>query len=168
MEGKQNAVIYPPVVLTLPRIACLSIIVLHLREPFPASACYRQMAVYKNRTDMKFLSIEPFVPSGSDFDKARQLFQALGFHINWDAGDYVGFEKDGCKFILQKYDHPEFAHNLMISVAVDDVQAFSDMISQNQLTVKFGIRISEIKQQPYGREMNLIDTAGVCWHFVQS
>ena len=53
---------------------------------------------------MKFISLEPFVPSGSNFEASKQLFQELGFNITWDAGDYIGFENDGCKFILQKYD----------------------------------------------------------------
>lgn len=36
----------------------------------------------KRTTDMKFLSLEPFVPSGSNFDGSKQLFQELGFTIN--------------------------------------------------------------------------------------
>ena len=54
---------------------------------------------------MKFQSLEPFVPSGSDFDGSKQLFLELGFKINWEAGGYIGFEKDGCKFILQQYNN---------------------------------------------------------------
>ena len=27
--------------------------------------------------------------------------------------------------------------------------------------------VSEAINQPYGREVNIIDRAGVCWHFVQ-
>ena len=41
---------------------------------------------------MKFLSLEPFVPSGSDFETSKQFFQGLGFIVKWDAGDYIGFE----------------------------------------------------------------------------
>jgi len=52
---------------------------------------------------MKFLSLEPFVPSGSNFEGSKQLFQELGFKVNWDAGGYVGFQRDDCKFILQKF-----------------------------------------------------------------
>lgn len=70
---------------------------------------------------MKFLSLEPFVPSGNNFEGSKQLFQELGFIINWDAGDYVGFEKDECKFILQKYVNKNFAENLMLSIKVDDI-----------------------------------------------
>lgn len=116
---------------------------------------------------MQFLSLEPFIPSGNNFDAAKNLFVELGFKINWDAGDYIGFEQDGCKFILQKYDNKAFAENLMINVKVDDVQAFRNNLMEKKLPEKFGIRIGEITNQPYGKEVNLIDIAGVCWHFVE-
>ena len=116
---------------------------------------------------MQFLSLEPFIPSGNNFDAAKNLFVELGFIINWDAGDYIGFEKDSCKFILQKYDNKAFAENLMINVKVDDVQAFRNNLMEKKLPEKFGIRIGEITNQPYGKEVNLIDIAGVCWHFVE-
>ena len=116
---------------------------------------------------MQFLSLEPFIPSGNNFDASKNLFVELGFKINWDAGDYIGFEKDGCKFILQKYDSKAFAENLMINVKVDDVQAFRNNLMEKKLPEKFGIRIGEITNQPYGKEVNLIDIAGVCWHFVE-
>ena len=116
---------------------------------------------------MQFLSLEPFIPSGNNFDAAKNLFVELGFKINWDAGDYIGFEQDGCKFILQKYDNKAFAENLMINVKVDDVQAFRNSLMEKKLPEKFGIRIGEITNQPYGMEVNLIDMAGVCWHFVE-
>ena len=116
---------------------------------------------------MQFLSLEPFIPSGNNFDASKNLFVELGFKINWDAGDYIGFEQDGCKFILQKYDNKAFAENLMINVKVDDVQAFRNNLMEKKLPEKFGIRIGEITNQPYGKEVNLIDIAGVCWHFVE-
>jgi len=116
---------------------------------------------------MQFSSLEPFVPSGSNFEGSKQFFQELGFKITWDAGDYLGFDKDGCKFILQKFDHKAFAENFMLTVKVDEVDAFRNMIIEKQLPEKFGIRISQVMQQPYGKEVNVIDMAGVCWHFVQ-
>ena len=70
---------------------------------------------------MKYNSIEAFVPSGSDFQASRSLFLELGFNIVWEADDYVGFENNGCKFILQKNDSKEFAENFMMSVKVDDL-----------------------------------------------
>ncbi len=116
---------------------------------------------------MKFISLEPFVPSGSNFEGSKQLFQELGFTIAWDAGDYIGFENDGCKFILQKYDNREFAENFMISVKVNDVSEFYKFVVKKNLAEKFGIKIAPPAQQPYGKEVNIIDIAGVCWHFVE-
>jgi hypothetical protein len=115
---------------------------------------------------MKFISLEPFVPSGSNFEGSKQLFVELGFTINWDAGDYIGFQKDDCKFILQKYVNKEFAENFMISVMVSDVDAFWNEVNEKKLPEKFGIRLGKPTEQPYGREVNIIDIAGVCWHFV--
>lgn len=116
---------------------------------------------------MKFLSLEPFVPSGSNFEGSKKLFQELGFNIKWDAGDYLGFERDGCKFILQKYADKEFAQNFMISVKVNNVDDFRKSVIEKQLPEKFGISIGQISEQPYGKEVNIIDIAGVCWHFIE-
>jgi len=116
---------------------------------------------------MKLISLEPFVPSGSNFEGSKQFFQELGFRINWDGGDYIGFEKDGCKFILQKFSNKEFAENFMISVKIDNAEEFWKEVTEKQLPQKFGIRIAKPTQMPYGKEVNIIDLAGVCWHFVE-
>jgi len=116
---------------------------------------------------MKFLSLQPFVPSGSNFEGSKQFFQELGFKINWNAGDYIGFERDGCKFILQKYDNTDFAQNFMLSVSVSNVEEFRKTVNEKKLPEKFGIRIGQITEEPYGKEVNIIDMAGVCWHFIE-
>ena len=115
---------------------------------------------------MQFLSLQPFVPSGSKFDLSKELFVALAFKMSWDAGDYVGLERNECRFILQKFDNKQFAENLMITVRVSDVDEFYNSVLEKQLPEKFGVKISPPKEMPYGRESNLIDLAGVCWHFV--
>ncbi|MEO8071713.1 MAG: hypothetical protein ABI686_00550 [Acidobacteriota bacterium] len=117
---------------------------------------------------MKYNSIEAFVPSGSDFQKSRQLFLELGFKIVWEADDFVGFENGGCKFILQNFDNKEFAENFMMSVKVDDLDEFWCEVSALDLPGKFGVKLNEPKNFPWGREVNLIDIAGVCWHFAES
>lgn len=116
---------------------------------------------------MTFLSLEPFIPSGSNFEGSKKLFIALGFSIAWDAGSYIGFEKDGCKFILQQYNNKAFAENLMISVKVSNADEFYQSVLEKKIPDEFGIRINKPVQQPYGKEVNLIDMAGVCWHFVE-
>ncbi len=117
--------------------------------------------------NVKILSIEPFVPSGSNYEGSKQLFQELGFKINWDGGGYCGFQKDECRFILQQYDNKAFAENFMLSVKVSDVNAFHKEILEKKLPERFGIRVGTPTKMPYGLEVNMIDIAGVCWHFVQ-
>jgi hypothetical protein len=117
---------------------------------------------------MKFLSLEPFVPSGNNFEGSKLFFQELGFSISWDAGDYVGFARDGCKFILQKFDNKSFAENFMLSVQITNAEEFYTEVLAKKLPEKFGIRVAPPTQQPYGKEVNIIDLAGVCWHFVES
>ncbi len=123
--------------------------------------------LYHKYSPMKFLSLRPFVPSGADFESARDFFVALGFNLEWDMGDYAGFDNNGCRFILQRYDHKEFAENFMLSVGVADADAFRAEVIEKGLPEKFGIRIGAVANMPYGREVNIIDKAGVCWHFVQ-
>ena len=117
---------------------------------------------------MKFLSLQPFIPSGKDFSASKTFFAELGFNLNWDEGDYAGFERDGCKFILQNFDNIEFAQNFMLSVQVENVGEFRNTVIEKNLPERFGIRIGHVTQQPYGKEVNIIDLAGVCWHFVES
>lgn len=117
--------------------------------------------------NIQFLALQPFIPSGSDFEKAKAFFTELGFTVNWSDGSYAGLEKDSCRFILQKYDQSQFAENLMLTIAVNDVAAFRDEVLARELPEKYGIRIGGIQSQPYGKEVNLIDPAGVCWHFVE-
>jgi hypothetical protein len=116
---------------------------------------------------MTIYSIEAFVPSGADFEKSKQLFIELGFTINWEQQGLAGFEKDGCKFILQDYHVAGFAENLMFSVRIDDAEGFYKMVLDKQLPERFGVRVMKPQLQPYGLEVNFIDIAGVLWHFIQ-
>ena len=116
---------------------------------------------------MRFLSLQPFVPAGNDMAKAKNFFLDLGFKLSWDGGDYAGFESGECKFILQKYDNKAFAENFMISVRVTSADEFWKDANEKGLVEKYGVRLGEPANQPYGREVNVTDPAGVCWHFVE-
>ena len=116
---------------------------------------------------MKYNSIETFVPSGGDFQASKQLFAELGFNIVWESDDYIGFDNNGCKFILQNYNDKHFAENLILRVTIDDLDKFWREISEKNLPEKFGVKLREPTNFPHGREVVMIDIAGVCWHFVK-
>ena len=117
---------------------------------------------------MKCKSIEAFVPSGSNFLKSQELFLELGFTINWETNDLVGFGKSGSKFILQKYGAKGFAENIIMSVTVDNLDKFWQKVFELNLPEKFGVKLNPPKDFPSLREVNLIDIAGVCWHFAEN
>jgi hypothetical protein len=114
---------------------------------------------------MAFKSLEPFIPSGSDFEGSKQLFLALGFQINWLAGGYIGFQRDACKFILLNYEDRAFSENLMMRVVVSNLDQFWHEILYKELEKIKGVRFKKPTQYLHGREVHLIDLAGVCWHF---
>ena len=116
---------------------------------------------------MKYNSLQPFIPSGSDFQASRQLFLELGFSVVWETSDYLGFENNGCGFILQNYNVKEFAENLMLRVTVTNLDEFWQHLSQKNLPEKFAVKLREPTDFPWGREVVLIDIAGVCWHFIE-
>jgi hypothetical protein len=55
----------------------------------------------------------------------------------------------------------------MLNVRISNADEFYSHIVGQQLPEKFGIRVTKPQMQPYGKEVNLIDLAGVCWHFVE-
>lgn len=107
----------------------------------------------------------PFVPSGPDFDLAIRFFNAIGFETVWNAGDVAGMRFGQAYFLLQKYHNKELQENLMLVVQVEDLEGYYAELTAMDLPVQFaGVRIKEPQDYPWGREMHLIDPAGVCWH----
>ena len=116
---------------------------------------------------MNFKNIKPFIPSGNDFKKSKELFLELGFTIDWESDGYVGFQKDSTSFILQDYDNKEFAQNLMIQIEIDDLDELWSELKKKEIHKKFEVKLREPTNFPYGREIHFIDLAGVCWHFAE-
>ena len=55
----------------------------------------------------------------------------------------------------------------MVNVKISNAQEFWSEVNEKQLPQKFGIRLGRPTTQLYGKEVNIIDLAGVCWHFVE-
>ena len=116
-------------------------------------------------SELRALALLPFVPSGSDYEASRRLFADLGFEEVWENGGYAGFRNGNAQFILQKFDDEKFASNFMVRIDVANLDAWWEAISQKQLGTKYsGLRLNPPADFPWGREVNFIDLAGVCWH----
>lgn len=115
--------------------------------------------------ELQALSLRPFVPSGADYALSRRLFAELGFEVTWEHDGCAGLRNGEAQFILQQFNDPVFASNYMISLNVPDLDAWWRIVSEKRLDVAFpGFRINPPKDFPWGREVNFIDLAGVCWH----
>lgn len=115
---------------------------------------------------MALRALKPFIPSGPDFAKAKAFFQALGFHVDWEAPGLAQLSLDAAVFLLQDFHNEEMQGNLMMLVDVDDLDAWWRHLQSSGALERHGARAKEPTLYPWGRrEVHLIDPAGVCWHF---
>ncbi len=116
-------------------------------------------------TVLRALSLMPFVPSGSDYENSRRLFVELGFEEQWENDGYAGFRNGSAQFILQRFDDRAFASNFMVKLQVEDLDGWWREVSSKQLDKIYpAFQIKPPADFPWGREVNFIDLAGVCWH----
>ena len=113
-------------------------------------------------------TLYPFVPSGPDFARSLAFFAALGFETAWQADGLAGQRFGGAYFLLQQIDAPEWQKNQMITFEVDDLEAYWSELAAKDLEAAFpGVKLRPPTDFPWGREVHLIDPAGVCWHVRQ-
>ena len=111
----------------------------------------------------------PFVPSGPHFARSLEFFAALGFETLWRHDGYAGLRSGGAFFILQDIDVPDWQRNQMIAFEVDDLDAYWSWLEAKNLTGAFpNVALRPPNQYPWGREVHVIDPAGVCWHVRQA
>lgn len=110
-------------------------------------------------------ALYPFVPAGPQFLRAVEFFQALGFEKQWENEGIAGMRCGGAYFLLQDIDAPEWAKMQMITIEVEDLDAWWKEVEGKDLPGKFpGVRTRPPNDFPWGREIHITDPAGVCWH----
>lgn len=118
---------------------------------------------------VRALALLPFLPSGPRFETALAFYAALGFDVEWRDGDYAGLRRDGAAFILQRLDAPEWAHQQMLVLEVGDLDAAWAEVVAADVERRFpGARVRPPTDFAWGREVHLIDPAGICWHLRQA
>ncbi len=83
----------------------------------------------------------------------------------WRGDGYAGLAWGEAAFLLQRLDEPVFAQHLMLKLEVEDLDAWWAAIQTKALEARYpGVRLRPPTEFPWGREVHLIDLAGVCWH----
>lgn len=119
--------------------------------------------------NVRATTLYPFVPSGRDFAQSLKFFAALGFETRWEGGGLAGLRFGGAHFLLQDIDVPEWQSNQMITFEVTDLDAYWSQLDAKDLPSAFpGVKLRPPTDFAWGREVHIIDPAGVCWHVRQS
>lgn len=114
-------------------------------------------------------ALYPFVPSGPDFARALAFFNEIGFATTWQADGLAGLRFGGAFFMLQDIDVRQWQENQMITFEVEDLDAYWAELAEMDLGGRFpGVRLREPTEFPWGREIHIVDPAGVCWHVRQA
>jgi predicted enzyme related to lactoylglutathione lyase len=110
-------------------------------------------------------NLMPFVPA-RDYELAKQFYTELGFTINFTNPQISELQVGSFRFLLQPFYVADHAGNFMMSLAVEDADAWWEHIQRVKLAGKYpGILCKPPAVQPWGlRVLYLSDPSGVLWH----
>lgn len=115
------------------------------------------------------VALYPFVPSGPDFDRSLAFFAELGFAKQWQHDGLAGLRFGDAFLMLQNIHVPQWQENQMLTLEVDDLDVYWAEIDAKDLPARFaGVRTKAPADYPWGREVHVIDPAGVRWHIRQA
>ena len=111
-------------------------------------------------------SIRTFI-GAKDYQQSREFYTDLGFkeHVI-DKGMSLFLVNENLGFYLQDYYVEDWINNSMIFLEVDDLDQCAEELRGKGLPAKYqGVKLTEIRQFDWGRELFMHDPAGVLWHF---
>ncbi|MEY4929913.1 MAG: hypothetical protein RI909_637 [Bacteroidota bacterium] len=113
-------------------------------------------------------SIRAFI-GAKDFEESRLFYQALGFEESVIAHNMSYFKvTNTLGFYLQHAYVKDWVDNTMLFLEVDDVDRYWKELQALALHEKFNrVRLTPIKEYPWGKECFLHDPSGILWHFGQ-
>jgi len=113
----------------------------------------------------KVLDLKAFVPA-RDYDLSKRFYLDLGFRENWGDDQICELEIDGYRFLLQNFYVKEQSENFMMSLMVENADAWWDHIKSIGLLNKYELCMAKPPElQPWGlRVLYLTDPTGVLWH----
>lgn len=113
-------------------------------------------------------SIRPFI-GAKNYETSRSFYRDFGFQEVELSHEMCVYKLDGnVAFYLQSYFVKDWVENTMIFLEVENTEAFSEQLLQKDLLKKYpGVRISEIRYEPWGKEFFVHDPSTILWHIGQ-
>lgn len=114
------------------------------------------------------VEIKAFVPA-RDFALSQRFYEALGFEKRFADDDLAYFCFGDCSFLLQRFFVPDHAHNFVMHLLVQDVDAWHGHVVQQDVAGRFGVKVGMPTNQPWAmRDFALHDPSGVLWLVAQN
>lgn len=119
------------------------------------------------RPALQATALRVFVPT-QDFELSKRFYAALGLEQVAD-GEVAIFETGAGGIILQRYYQEDWAKNSMLTLLVDDLDAWWAHIESLDLAGTFGVAPPKPPAlQPWGlRVAYVFDPCGVLWHVAE-
>lgn len=110
-------------------------------------------------------SIRPFIGS-KDYQTSRSFYRDFGFQEVELSADMCVYKLEAnIAFYLQKYFVKDWVENTMLFLEVENTEAFRAELLTKDLVKKYpGVRISEIRNESWGREFFVHDPCTILWH----
>ena len=116
---------------------------------------------------MQCRKLHSFIPSGKNYVQAQLFFEELGFE-NVYADDHMSiFRNEGVEFFLQNFYNQDFQDNYMVAMSVEDLDGLWVHIKNKKLEEKYPIKVISHEETTWGRQILLIDPAGVHWYITE-
>jgi uncharacterized glyoxalase superfamily protein PhnB len=115
------------------------------------------------------VDLRAFVPA-RDFELSKAFYADIGFTINWGDEGIAELQIGSFRFLLQKFHVAEHASNFMMSLSVEDADAWWELLQRRQIAKKYpGVTCKAPAMQPWGiRVLYLSDPSGVLWHITDT
>jgi catechol 2,3-dioxygenase-like lactoylglutathione lyase family enzyme len=114
------------------------------------------------------VEIKAFIPA-RDFALSKRFYSALGFTLASDADGVAYFHHGDCSFLLQNFQAPEVADNLMMHWLVENVDDWYAHVQAQRIAEQFNVRVEAPVNQPWAmRDFVLFDPSGVLWRIAQN
>ena len=109
--------------------------------------------------------LRTFLPT-KDPELSKKFYTDLGFTINWSNEQIAELQIGSIRFLQQTFYVDQHAKNFMMSLTVEDADAWWEHIQLQKFTKKYpGIICKPPEMQPWGiRVLYLSDPTGVLWH----
>jgi hypothetical protein len=115
---------------------------------------------------MKAKSIRAFI-GAKNFELSSAFYREMGFEeVILDSRMSYFRVNENLGFYLQNAYVKDWVDNSMIFLEIEDLEGFQNELLAKGLHKKYlKVRISEIRNEDWGREFFMHDPSGVLWHF---